>query len=334
MKLSLQKPTQRQVKNFFKHVAWLLLGNILVAAGPGLFIIPAGFSMAGTAGLGIFVRTILPETIAWREWAVNISVYAINISLFIVGAILLGKKFAIATLAGTILYPTFLSLYQILIQMYRDANGGNLIVSNPTLAVVLGAMLYGAGGAIIFREGACAGGTDIPPLLAKKYLNIPLAVSMWVSDVLIIMMQVVALQVTGGAIENALWGIVIAIISAVVINLISPIGVKKTQVKIISKKYREIREMIINNLNRGVTDLFGQTGYLKEKTHVLLTVVSNRELVRLKDAVHKIDPEAFMMVSVISEVRGRGFSSEGIRLPKEAEVVEDLVEEPSMESGK
>ena len=332
MKLSLQKPTQRQVRNFLKHLSLLLLGNILVAAGPGLFIIPAGFSMAGTAGLGIFVRTILVGCGVegfWQDWAVNIAVYAINISLFIVGAILLGKKFAIATLAGTVLYPSFLSLYQILIEMY-----GKLIVENETLAVVLGAMLYGAGGAIIFREGACAGGTDIPPLLAKKYLNIPLAVSMWVSDVIIIMMQVVALQVTGGAIENALWGIVIAIISAVVINLISPIGVKKTQVKIISKKYREIREMIINKLNRGVTDLFGQTGYLKEKCHVLLTVVSNRELVRLKDAVHKIDPEAFMMVSVISEVRGRGFSSEGIRLPKEAEVVEDLVEESAMESGK
>lgn len=323
MKLAIHRPTKRQVATFFKYLGWILLGNIVAAAGPGLFIIPGGFSMAGTAGIGIFVRTLLVGSGVegfWQDWAVNIVVYGINIVLFIVGSILLGKRFAIATLAGTFLYPTMLSVYQ----MFMEVNGP--IVTNETLAVVLGALLYGAGGAVIFRQGACAGGTDIPPLIVKKYLNIPLAVSMWTLDIVIIMMQVIAIVVTGGAIESALWGIVIAIISAVVINLISPIGIKKTQVKIVSKKYREIREMIISDMNRGVTELFGQTGYLKEKCHVLLTIVSNRELVRLKDKVHAIDPEAFLTVSTISEVRGRGFTSEGIRLPKEAEVLDDLTE--------
>lgn len=320
MKIELKKPTKRQMKNFLKYAAWILLGNIIVAAGPGLFIIPGGFSMAGTAGIGIFVRNILPETLAWREWAVNITVYALNFVLFIVGAIFLGKRFAIATLAGTVLYPTFLSVYQMVINKY------GVIVQEPVLAVILGALLYGAGGAIIFRQGACAGGTDIPPLLLKKFVNIPIAVSMWVSDIVIILMQIISLAATGGKVELALWGVVIAVISALVINLISPIGIKKTQVKIISKKYREIREMIISKLNRGVTALSGRTGYLKEKCFVLLTVVSNRELVRLREEVHKIDPEAFLMVSVVSEVRGRGFSEEGIKLPKEAEVIDDLEE--------
>ncbi|MDE5896970.1 MAG: YitT family protein, partial [Clostridia bacterium] len=111
----------------------------------------------------------------------------------------------------------------------------------------------------------------------------------------------------------------ITLLSAFVVDLVSPIGSKKTQVMIISKKYRELREMILNKMNRGVTMLYGKTGFLQEKTFVLLTVISNRDVVRLRNEVEKLDPEAFFMVSVISEVRGRGFSSDKIALPKAAE---------------
>lgn len=332
MKWTVKRPTKRQVKKLIQYIFMILVGNLIIAAGPAFFIIPGGFAMGGTAGIGIFIRTLLPETIAWREWAVQLTVYAVNIILFLLGAILLGKTFALATLAGTLLYPTFLSLFEFLNAQYLSAHGGNTIVSNPVLAIILGALLYGFGSAIIFRMGICSGGTDIPPLILKKYFNTPIFASVWVIDLVIILLQIISLQITGAPIENALWGIVIAIISAVVVDVVSPIGMKRTQVKIISKRYREIREMILNQLNRGVTTLIGQTGYLKEKCFVLLTVVSNRELVKLKNEVQKIDPEAFLMVSVISEVRGRGFSSAGIKLPKEAEV-EDIEETENSETA-
>ncbi len=100
---------------------------------------------------------------------------------------------------------------------------------------------------------------------------------------------------------------------------------RKAQVKIISKKYKEIRDMILNEMNRGVTTLYGQTGFLKEKCFVLLTIVSNRDVIKLKNRIQEIDPEAFLMVSVVSEVRGRGFSSDRIALPR-SEEKEDLEE--------
>ena len=71
--------------------------------------------------------------------------------------------------------------------------------------------------------------------------------------------------------------------------------------------------------------LYGKTGFLQEKCFVLLTVVSNRDVVRMKNEVESIDPEAFLMIIVISEVRGRGFSSDQVVLPKSAEGTE-LVE--------
>ncbi len=305
------KPTKAQVKKFVLYCLIILVGNALAAAGAAFFIEPNKLVMGGTTGVGIFVRNMLEKTGTASEdltkWIVNITVYTANIILFAIGAFLLGKRFAASTLAGTLLYPSFMSLYKLI-------NKGEPIVNDTILAVIIGALIFGLGVAMVVRVGASTGGTDIPPLIFHKFFGLPVSVTMWFLDASIVLLQLFATSV-----EHVLYGIVICLISSLVIEKLSPIGLKKTQVKIVSKKYRAIREMILGELNRGVTVLFGQTGYLKEKCHVLLTIVSNRELVKLKNKVQEIDPEAFMTISVVSEVRGRGFSSEGIRLPKELE---------------
>lgn len=324
MKFSLpKKPTKTQVKKFLTYCLIIVVGNALAAAGAELFIVSNNLVMGGTTGVGIFVSSLLtkygavsPQT---AKWIGNITVYAANIILFIIGAILLGKRCAAATLAGTLLYPSFKSLFTLI-------SKGEPLVTDRFLAVFFGAFIFGAGVAIVVRVGASTGGTDIPPLIFNKYFGLPVSVTMWCLDAAIVFLQLFA----GNTLEIVLYGILICIISSLMIEKLSPIGLRKEQVKIISKKYRAIREMILNELNRGVTVLYGQTGYLKEKCYVILTIVSNRELVKLKNKVREIDPEAFMTISVVSEVRGRGFSSEGIRLPKEAEVQdeEDLTEVP------
>ena len=324
MKLpKITKPNKKQVKHFLVYVFIIVVGNAITAMGSSLFIIPNGFVMGGTTGIGIFVRNLIGEDVAWREWAVSITVYTANIILFLVGAVLLGKKFAAATLAGTLLYPSFVSLFQIVNDVLVKANGGNpLGSSNPFVALFFGALLFGAGIGMVVRVGASTGGTDIPALILHKFFAWPISAVLWVLDFLIILLQFFA-HIT---IDEILCGILIALLSSVVVEMVGPIGRKKMQVKIVSKKYRAIRDMILDDLNRGVTVLFGQTGYLKEKCYVLLTIVSNRELVKLKNKVQEIDPEAFLTVGVISEVRGRGFTSEGIKLPKEAEGKDELEE--------
>lgn len=318
------KPTKAQVKKFILYCLTVLGGNAIAAAGSAFFIVPNGLVMGGTTGVGIFVRNLLERggtvSAEWTNWIVNITVYTANIILFLVGAILLGKKFAAATLAGTLLYPSFMSLYTLINDAYVASHGEPFVpYDNHLLAVIVGALIFGVGLAMVVRVGASTGGTDIPPLIFHKFFGWPVSVSMWVIDVSVVLLQLIVLR----AIEPILYGILICLISSMVIDKLSPIGMRKTQVKIVSKKYRDIREMILSELNRGVTVLYGQTGYLKEKCRVLLTIVSNRELVKLKNKVQEIDPEAFMTISVVSEVRGRGFSSEGIRLPKELEGQDD-----------
>lgn len=320
MKLNIKKPTARQMRNFAVYCMIVLAGNMLAAAGSAFFVVPNNFAMGGTTGLGIFVRNLLGGT---NEWLVSLTVYIANITLFLLGTIFLGKKFALATLAGTLLYPTFVSLFTAANEAYLAAHDGVALASeDPLLAALMGSLLFGGGIGIVVRVGASTGGTDIPPLILHKFFGIPVSITLWALDLAIVLLQLAA-----ASLNAVLYGFVITLLSSLVVDLVSPIGMKRAQVKIISRSYREIRNVILNKLNRGVTLLYGKTGFLQEDCYVLMTVVSNRDVVRLKNEVHRIDPEAFLMVSVISEVRGRGFSSEKVALPRSEEAC-DLKEVP------
>lgn len=313
LNLKFKKPTKQQVKSFLIYCLIVVAGNAIASAGAAFFIEPNGFVMGGTTGIGILIKNILANnnvTGEWTSWVVTGTVYICNIALFILGACLLGKKFAAATAAGTILYPSFMSLFQLANDAYYKKFGyyigmnPELGLGGPLLAMIFGSLLFGLGIAIVVRVGASTGGTDIPPLIFKKFFDWPISVTMWIVD-----FAIVALQLIAAPVEAVLYGVLITLISSLVIDKVSPIGMKRMQVKIISNYYKEIRELIINKISRGVTVLYGQTGYLKEDCHMLLTVVSNRELARLREAVQQIDPQAFMTISVVSEVKGRGFST-------------------------
>ena len=300
----------------------IIAGNAITAAGAVLFIIPNGFTMGGTTGIGIFVRNLISESVVWREWVVSITVYAVNIALFVVGALILGKKFAASTFAGTLLYPTFVAFFTYINDLYVEANGAPIGVAgemgNPVVAAICGGVLFGLGISFVIRVGASTGGTDIPALLLQRFFGTPVSTTLTVLDTVIIFLQFTAPEV---GLNAVIYGIGINVLHSVVIAKISPIGMRRTQVKIISNHYLEIRDIILNKISRGVTVLYGQTGYLKEDCHMLLTVISPRQLVPLKAEIQKIDPNAFMTISEVSEVRGNGFHTDGVEflMPEERE---------------
>ncbi len=316
----LQKPTKLQILKFIRYCLIVIAGNAVAASAAAFFIKPNGLVMGGTTGLGILVENLLTNAgkAGAAKWAGNVTVYAVNIALFILGAVMLGKKFAIATAAGTLLYPSFLSLWQLVNGLLNKLPSGNpfyLRDTDPLLAVIFGALIFGLGIGIVVRVGASTGGTDVPPLILNKYFGIPLAPAMWILDISIVLLQLIG----GTKFPDVLYGILIQLSASLIVEKVALIGTKRAQVKIISRKYEEIRRMILDKLNRGVTMLYGKTGYLRDDCYMLLTIVSNRDVIKLKNAVQAIDPEAFFMVSIISEVRGNGFSSARVALPKSVE---------------
>ena len=156
---------------------------------------------------------------------------------------------------------------------------------------------------LVLRGGASTGGMDIPPLILKKFFRIPVSASLWAFDFCILLAQMLYHPV-----EDLLYGILLIIVISFMLNKIMLFGTSRTEVKIVSEKAEEIRQAILSRVDRGVTMLHGEGGYLRRDTEVILSVVSNHEVPKLESLAREIDPACFMIISQVTEVLGRGFS--------------------------
>ncbi len=272
-----------------KSAAAVVVGNMLYALLVKLFLLPAGLVTGGTTGLAL---------IAEQLWQVPISgfVFVFNVVMLILGWLVLGKAFALTTVASSILYPFFLEVCSLVF-------GDLVLTRDPVLCTVFFGIGIGVALGMVIRAGASTGGMDIPPLVLNKLVKLPVSVGLYAFDFTILLAQLFFRPA-----ENVLYGIVMTLIYTTVIDKMLLLGQSRTELKIISSKSREISDAIMRQVDRGVTLLHGRGGYLGNETELVLTVISNRELIKVEKLIHQIDPECFMVVSRVSEVRGRGFS--------------------------
>lgn len=264
-------------------------GNMLYALMVKLFLLPAGLVTGGTTGLAL---------IAEKLWNVPISgfVFVFNVVMLIIGWVVLGKAFALTTIASSVLYPLFLEICNLLL-------GDLVLTQDPMLCTVFFGVGIGVALGIVIRSGASTGGMDIPPLVLNKFFRLPVSVGLYTFDFCILLAQLFFSPA-----ENVLYGIVMTLLYSIVIDKMLLLGQSRTELKIVSAKSEQITQAIMSQVDRGVTLLHGRGGYLGNETELVLTVISNRELVKVERLVHQIDSECFMVVSRVSEVRGRGFS--------------------------
>lgn len=254
-----------------------------------LFLLPAELVTGGTTGIAL---------VANHYWDISISTFVLifNVIMLVIGWLILGKAFAVTTLASTFLYPMSLELLNHLL--------GDLVLTDDlSLCTIFAGLGIGISLGIVLRAGASTGGMDIPPLVLQKFFRIPVSVSLYLFDFLILLLQAIIRPV-----ENILYGILLVLVYTIVLDKMMLIGSTRTELKIISNKSGELCEAIQKQVDRGVTLLNGEGGYLYEEMQLVLSVISNRELIKVEKLVHEIDPECFMIVSRVSEVRGRGFS--------------------------
>ena len=237
----------------------LLVGNGLYSLTVVLLLVPSGLVTGGATGIALAANRLTGLPTSWV-------MLAVNLIMLVVGWVLLGRRFALSTLASTFLSPLTMAVWE---QLFAG-----VVLTDDLLLCTLFAG-FGIGGALglVIRAGGSTGGMDIPPLVLQKYFRIPVAASMTVFDLAILL------------------------------------GEKRTEVKIISTRTDELRCAILSDLDRGVTLLSSEGGYLRQPGQLLLTVISNRELPRLEKLVRAIDPGSFMIVSEVTEVWGQGFST-------------------------
>ena len=270
-------------------VATVILGNVFYAFVIRLFLLPGNLMTGGTTGIGLVVKHFTGTSISGF-------VLVFNIVMLIVGWTLLGKKFALTTVISSFTYP-------IALEAANHIFGDLVITTDPMLNTIFAGLGIGIGLGIVIRTGASTGGMDIPPLVLNKYFRIPVSVSLNVFDLLILVLQIVY-----NPPERVLYGVLLVMIYTTVLDKVLMMGNTKTEVKVISSQVEEIRQAILAQVDRGVTMLYGEGGYRQEQTQIVLSIVSNRELPQVEKLIRHIDPEAFMIVSRVTEVRGRGFS--------------------------
>ena len=274
-----------------KVIIGILVGNTIYALAVAMFILPNDLITGGTTGIALFLNTTL-------NIPVTLFVSIFNICMFLLGWKILGKKFALTTLISSFYYPFILGILENIFK--------NEIMSNDTLlCVIFAGIMIGVAIGLVIRCGASTGGMDIPPLILNKKLGIPISISMYSFDFFILLGQMLIRKR-----EMVFYGILLVLIYTIVLDKVLVIGKSQIQVKIISSKFEQINNMIINKLDRGSTLIHGETGFMHNKHPIVLTVVNNRELTLLNNYVYQIDSDAFMIINKVNEVRGKGFSSE------------------------
>lgn len=220
--------------------------------------------------------------------------------MFILGAVVLGKAFALTTLISSFYYPFILGILE-------DIPALTNVTNDKMLATICGGIMIGIGIGIVIRAGASTGGMDIPPLVLNKKWGISISVLLYTFDFIILMTQMLFSNT-----EQIIYGILLVLIYTIVLDKILLMGETKIQVNIISDKYEEINRMIQEKLDRGTTFFYAQTGYLRNEQKVIMTVVNNRELAKLNALVKECDTNAFIIIAHVNEVKGRGFSERKI----------------------
>lgn len=290
-----------------KAIFCVVVGNALYALAVKLFLLPAGLITGGTTGIALIANKMAGIPVSGF-------VLGFNILMLIVGFWILGRAFALTTLASTFLYPMFLSVFDLVF-------GDFILTDDLLLCTIFTGLGIGISLGLVIRAGASTGGMDIPPLVLRKLFRVSVSGSMYVFDVCILLAQAVFQPI-----DRLLYGILLVMIYTIVLDKMMLLGSTRTEIRVISKYTEEIRSAIINQLDRGVTLLDGQGGFEGKELQMIFSVISNRELPRMERLIHQIDPECFMTISRVSEVRGHGFSMKKEYKSKEFFKFDQIVE--------
>ena len=288
-------------KEYLKELFIITFGNFLVAVSFSFFLDPNNLVIGGATGLATIFKNLF-------EWDTAISVFVINGVLLLIGLIFLGKEFFIKTLYSSVILPVLISFCNLL----HDAlvNEGEILVNDQALVIIFSSLIMGLGIGLVMRKGATTGGTEIPQKLLYKYCYIPYSVSLYLIDGVIVVLGAILLREPGQMmdINKLLYAIIFIYVSGLVIDQIVFSGFNSRAVHIISSKSEDIKKRILEDFERGVSEVKIVGGYTKEEKTKLICVLSSSEFYRLKGIIHEVDPLAFFYVVRANEVSGEGFT--------------------------
>lgn len=296
--------------SMLKSVSLVLLGCLILALADALFIMPCKIVNGGIDSLGVILNYFFKDKIGFDISDITIAV--IQIILWILGLLFLGKKFSVYTLLGTLAFPGFYSIFlridfagllKITDFYARHMSAGELDFSVLLASGLFGGILSGAGVAITYLGDGSTGGTDILAFLIAKYTRIKQDVGGLFLDTMMIVLGLVCLQ----SWELALSGIVSAMVAAFAIRIIYVQNDNPVIMDIISDSPEPIMDFIHEKLDHATTLIEIEGGYTGEKKKCVRSVVYGTEAKDVRAFVSSVDKDAFITTSVASNISGEGF---------------------------
>ena len=275
--------------DFVLSLLKIVVGCGLFGLGFNLFLAPHGMNVGGISGLSmVLVHLIKFGTVG----TVNL---LINLPLFIIGGVKIGKKFFLGSLIG-------MSVLSVMIDSFAFLQAPEI---EPLLAAIYGGVLCGGGLGLIYISGGSTGGSDIIVRLLKlRYQNVPIGTINICFDLFVAVLTGVVFQDFSCTLYS---GIAIFLTGQIIDAVVYRFDYSKVAL-IISTKHQEIAYQIGIQLQRGSTYLHGQGSYSGEEKEVILTAVKKQQLAELKQLVVAIDPNAFIIVQEAHQVLGDGFA--------------------------
>lgn len=309
--------TLKQKESFFSKqnlIAYALLigGSILFAIGDVMFANPYHLAPGGTYGLSNVLNSVWP-------WKISYYAACMDIPLLIIGTLILGPKFGVKTIVSTfvILGAVWLLEHKLwgydpvihdgMLEGVIAEKGGLNFVPDYFLNTLVAGLIYGVAIGMIFKSGATSGGSDIISMILHKYTRISLGTLVMIVDTCITLTTLVAF----GQIRLPIYSIIVILIEGKIIDLVVE-GLKQYKtVLIVSDRYDDVRELIINEIKRGATLVNCKGMYENKERSLIYTSLGRKEFIALKERLAQIDPDAFVNVVDSCEIMGKGFKKLG-----------------------
>ena len=272
---------------WIKKLIWITLAIVLISVSVNMFLGPHSIAAGGITGLAIILESMF-------GFSRSIVILLFNITILVITFIFLGREIFFNTVIGSMLLPVFIGIIP-----------QEMIVTDITLSMVTGSVIFGIAVSILYRNKASSGGTAVPPLILQKYFKINPSVGLFLTDGI-----VVALTLFVFSLEIFFYAVFsIFITSATMKYLESGIN-KKKMVYIISDRHRLILEDILHKVGRGVTVIPAVGGYSGSERKMLMVTLDRKNYAQLLDIVNRHDEKAFMITDTVSDVHGQGFTYE------------------------
>ena len=279
-------------KRIWKEILWAgttAIGSALFALGFAMFLIPNDINTGGISGLAMILRELL------GFGSIGTLTLVMNIPLFLIGGVKIGKRFFAGSLIGMVLSSVLIDLFTLI----------PFATPEPLIGGLYGGVLCGAGLGLVFMAGASTGGSDIlVRLLKKKYRNLPIGSISIMFDAMVVLLTGLVFRDISKALYS---GVVVFVCGQVIDAVVYRFDYSRVAL-IISKEHEKIAKAISDQLDRGATYLHGSGSYTHQNIEVVLAVVRKGQLAELKELVMDIDENAFVIVQEAHQVLGDGFA--------------------------